>query len=230
MRWSAAATLLASPAASCVDAISIHPYRRGAQPPETALTDYEEVRAFIAAHTPRGQKPLPIISSEWGYSLTETTPEQQAAYAVRMPLVNALAGVPLGNWYEWKDSRQGALNREAHFGLLDYQGDDKFSAETVKDLWPQMANAVVVKRVPVAETDSFVLLLRQPDGRLQLAAWQGVARLVKEVVLQVEEEGAARAFPLTLFPRLIDLKTTEPELPKNLRVSTVSAGAENLRP
>ena len=102
----------------------------------------------------------------WGYSLTEVTPEQQAGYVLRSLVVNGIAGVPLSIWYEWRDSVSGSddKNREAHFGLRDYDDNDKLSAETLKALLPHLADARIEKRLPTGNDKIYSLLLRHPDG------------------------------------------------------------------
>ncbi len=201
-------SVLASTLSTCLDAISIHPYRSKDQAPETAAIDYEKkVRAFIAARTPAGQKPLPIVSSEWGYTTTRASEQQQGAYVLRTHLTNLLNGVPLSIWYEWRDSRQGKEDPEAHFGILRSDGSDKPASEALDGLLPKIKDATIEKRVPVAgEADCYALIIRQPDGRRQMLAWMGKSSLDYVPVLRLkfgQQDGGEHRLSLT--PVLFDL-------------------------
>jgi len=68
-----------------LDAVSVHPYRNYAKPPETVGEEYAALRRLIDRHAPPGKAGLPILSSEWGYAshTRGVSPELQAAYAAR---------------------------------------------------------------------------------------------------------------------------------------------------
>lgn len=46
--------------------------------------DYQRLHALISRYAPQGKEHLSILSSEWGYSLTWVSQEQQAASFVRL--------------------------------------------------------------------------------------------------------------------------------------------------
>ncbi len=104
-----------------VDAITVHPYRR--DPPETAARDYQNLRALIARYAPKGKENTPILSGEWGYSVTWIPAEQQGQYLARQFLINLMNGVPLSIWYDWHDDGQDPNEKEHNFGTVtwDYQ-------------------------------------------------------------------------------------------------------------
>ncbi len=81
-------------------AVSLHPYRQG--PPETVAADYRRLRDLIAKYAPGRQ--IPIIASEWGYSVDwpfVSSEDMQADFAVRSLLSNLASGVMLTIWYDW---------------------------------------------------------------------------------------------------------------------------------
>ncbi len=81
-------------------AVSIHPYRF--RIPETAMGDFQGLRNLIAKYAPGKQ--IPIIVSEWGYSLEWPfvgTEDNQANLAMRSLLTNLASGIVLTIWYEW---------------------------------------------------------------------------------------------------------------------------------
>lgn len=206
-------TFIQSPTKDCLDAISVHPYRHD-RPPETVIDDYtSEVRPFIEAYTPKGHKPLPIVDGEWGYSMSDVTGEQQAAFAIRIHLANLLAGVPLTILYEWQDTAHTSDEREKHFGITDADGNDKEGAALLNRLLPQIKDAALVRRLPVPEQDCYVVLLRQPDGRRQLLAWMGLMRLDHRWILRVKDaKDKTAAYDLSLAPQLITINSPEPQL------------------
>ncbi|HEX7736522.1 MAG TPA: cellulase family glycosylhydrolase, partial [Ktedonobacteraceae bacterium] len=84
-----------------VDAISVHPYRQDG--PESVTADYRRLRSLIIRYAPKSKANMPIIDSEWGYSGTWVSRELQAAYFVRLALMDRLNGLPISVWYDWQD-------------------------------------------------------------------------------------------------------------------------------
>ncbi|MDP4290409.1 MAG: cellulase family glycosylhydrolase, partial [Bacteroidota bacterium] len=103
-----------------LDAVSIHPYRNYSKSPETAVADYQKLRALVGTYAPQTKKNMPIISSEWGYStaLKALPLETQAAFIVRMQLSNLLAGIPVSTWYDWKNDGTDPNDWEQNFGTV----------------------------------------------------------------------------------------------------------------
>lgn len=151
-----------------VDAISVHPYRLG--PPESALVDYQRLRALISQFEPVTLKPLPIISSEWGYSLTWVSKEQQAAYFVRLYLLNLLAGFPMSTWYDWQDDGPDTTQIEQNFGVIDFNGQPKLPFYASQTLTHELRGFHFDKRVSLASDNDFALLFRK-DGEHRWAVW-----------------------------------------------------------
>jgi hypothetical protein len=207
------ATILQSPAGACLDAISIHPYRHGDQPPESVVEDYAAIRAYIAKNTPPGRKILPIINSEWGYSLSEVTPEQQAAYVIRSFVIDRLSGIPVSIWYEYRDSFEddeteiGKMDRESHFGIRDYDDDDKLSATVVKAILPRLRDSYVEKRVTFADDRIYALLLRDSAGQHQLLFWLADRVNVHPPGLAISDGATKTTYPVGLIPTLVCLNT-----------------------
>ena len=106
-----------------VDAISAHPYRQSA--PETVTADYQRLRALITRYAPKNKARMPIYNSEWGYSDTWVSRDQQAAYFTRLSLINILSGLPVSIWYDWQDDGNDPRQQEDNFGLLTWNGQPK---------------------------------------------------------------------------------------------------------
>ncbi|MDD5585892.1 MAG: cellulase family glycosylhydrolase [Alphaproteobacteria bacterium] len=207
--WSAphrnfVAALLRSPAGACLDAISVHSYQRDGAPPEAAFHDYEGAKTFIAKNTLPGRKILPAVSTEWGYTTTKVTPEEQAAYALRTHLVNLLSGTPLSLWYEWRDSPRDPADPESHYGLLGVAREDKPAYGALNAVLPKIRDAVIERRLLAPDPDNFVLLLRQPDGRKDLIAWSARQPSGPPLAVRVQQEDGFGYYPLSGMPAVIE--------------------------
>lgn len=198
------ATLVRSPAGTCLNAISIHAYRPDSGPPESALDDFEGARQFLTSHTPKGQKVLPLISTEWGYSSLKVTEQEQAAYALRSPLIALLGGATVSIWYEWRNSPRASDDPESYYGLLGVAGENKPAFSALQSLLPRIRDAVIERRIPMADPDHFVLLIEWPDGRLGLLAWTVKDSSQKTYLLQVQGRHGQNSYPLSGQPLLVD--------------------------
>ncbi|HEU0117563.1 MAG TPA: cellulase family glycosylhydrolase [Alphaproteobacteria bacterium] len=206
-------TFIQSPVKDCLNAISIHPYRLNE--PESVIGDYnDKARPFIAAYTGAGKPTVPVVNTEWGYSSSDVTPEQQAAYALRMHLSDLLAGVPISIMYEWSDTPGLPDPREAHFGLMDSDGKPKAGAKIIEQILPKIKNATLVKRLPVDGDDCYVVLIRQPNGKNQLLAWMGLSKLENSWTLHITDKNQQkpRSYALSLVPQLINIKASAPDI------------------
>lgn len=214
-------TVLNSDASTCFDAISVHSYRirRGwpMKTPESVIEDNKSAIEFIASHMPQGRAPLPMISTEWGYTTAgvgegqqpgvNVSPEQQADFSMRMPFTDALGGSPLTILYEWRDSLQGDNDPEAHFGITDYDGHDKPALVAIRQLFPRIHDAVLEQRVATVNPHDFVLLLKQPDGRHGYVYWTAREATEGSATLHL---GRDQALPMTSRPQLADVSGALP--------------------
>lgn len=201
---------------NCLDAVSVHTYRLK-QPPETVSDDYAHIyRPIIAAHKPAGKPALPLVNSEWGYTLTHASPDQQAAYDLRLHLVNLMNGVPLSVIYEYSDTRPPNLaedNDELHFGLVDHDGADKAASRYFAAIMPRIKDAVIEKRIPLPRDDIYALLIRQPGGQKQVLAWLASGNGADRAAVRFTHgDSSGQTYTLSLEPILIDRIPAEPAL------------------
>lgn len=195
--------LLKSSAIDCIDSISVHPYRAGKEPPETVSDEYTKLREFIAQYAPIGRKDMPIISNEWGYSTTQVSDEQQAAYAVREHIANLLNGVSISIWYEWSNSGRDKKNREHNFGLLDKDGNLNASGKAIADILPQIKNAVIEKRIDEGDPKIYALVLRFPDGTRRILSWIAESDAKSATINSLAVNGEGGNYTLSIQPRLM---------------------------
>jgi len=203
--------LLETSAVDCFDALSVHPYRHGDPGPERALDDYTKIRAFIDRATPAGRRRLPLVTSEWGFTTGEYAPEDQAAILVRAAIVNIMAGLPFGVFYEWRDTFHGENDPESHYGLFTGTRAGKPSWDAVKSFFPRLAGATFDRRLPLGKSSDYFVVLDGADGNKMLAFWTSRKDDLKRRVAIGKKDGgtpdgaAPQIFSLTTMPVLLDL-------------------------
>jgi len=197
--------VLQSPAMDCFDAVSLHPYRDGDKPPETILGAYDRLQGYFQYFNPKEKKVPAVLSTEWGFTLTDTLPAEQAAFVVRSFLLNTLAGIPISIWYEWRDAREGDNDPEAHFGLLNLDQTEKESYKAVAAFLPPLKGAIIEKRINTGNDDEFVLLLKKPNGTYAFVLWSSAPETQTKLLLRGLPSGGDEAYPLNYMPRRIDL-------------------------
>jgi hypothetical protein len=164
---------LASGILGGLDGVSVHPYRFR-RPPETAAVDYQRLREQVDRHAPAGRSGrVPIVSSEWGWSTDgrDVSLETQAAYLVRQQLFHLFVGVPLSIWYDWKNDGRDPQEREHNFGVVDADLKPKPAYHAMRTLARELAGYSVERRHSVGRESDWVLVLRDRQGRVKLAAW-----------------------------------------------------------
>jgi hypothetical protein len=150
------------------DAISVHPYRLGA--PESATADYQRLRTLLARHAPQARSELPILNTEWGYSLAWVSREQQAAYFVRLTLVNLLNGLPVSIWYDWQDDGADPQQINDNFGLVAWDGQPKPACLAARTLMRELSGFYLRHRISLASDEDYVLLFTN-GATSKLVAW-----------------------------------------------------------
>ncbi|QQR68675.1 MAG: cellulase family glycosylhydrolase [Alphaproteobacteria bacterium] len=119
---------------ACVNAISLHPYRT--TDPSTARATYDWMSTVMRERG--GGRDLPLIASEWGYSVLAddpiSTPERQAQMVPGIFKVGADSRVVLSIIYEWQDSGEDIKNREHGYGLMTWDRQGKPSLENVRGI------------------------------------------------------------------------------------------------
>lgn len=149
-----------------VDALSVHSYRLG--PPETASADYHHLRTLITRYATQQKVNIPIVCSEWGYSLTWVSQEQQAAYFVRLFLINLANNLPLSIWYDWRDDGSDAKQIEDNFGIVTWNNQPKIAYFAAQTLIQQLTGFRFTEQVSVASTADYALLFTNGTAKKQV--------------------------------------------------------------
>lgn len=147
-----------------IDAVSVHPY--SCKTPEAAIAYYKTVLDVTRRYSPAG-KELPIVCEEWGFTSDKgMTPEQQAAVAVRMMLVNQMCGVRLTAWFSWLDKGDKPPH---HYGLASSDQKPKPSYNAMRTLIQQLKDYHWENRIQPFG-DDYVLLFKN-GGKYKIAIW-----------------------------------------------------------
>ncbi|MEO8433911.1 MAG: cellulase family glycosylhydrolase [Pyrinomonadaceae bacterium] len=174
-------------------AVSVHPYLRS--DPERVASRYCRIRELMtkytrvrtrsgsdgaAVHQGGADGPIPIISSEWGYSTSwpGMSKEKQGQLVARQWLTNVGNDIPLSIWYEWRDGGADANEPEHNFGVVSnsYPQDrnpvynPKPAYLAAKTLTTIFGGYRFEKRIDVGDPDDYVLAFRQGND-LRFAAW-----------------------------------------------------------
>ncbi len=150
------------------DGVTVHPYRRH-NAPETALAEWNRLRALIGKYKPAGRSVM-MISGEWGYSelYPGVNENLQGIFAPRQYLANLMAGVPMSIWYDWED---GPNNEKEHrFGVTRLRGAEKLAFRQIKHLSSTLNGYAYKGRVPLASGSDYLLLF-QRGATSRYALW-----------------------------------------------------------
>jgi hypothetical protein len=147
--------------------------------PENVVGRYAAVRNLMQS---RGGKTLPIVSSEWGYSLgaVSENEEVQGDYCARSLLVNLSQHVPLSIWFEFMDRGNTGNSWENNYGMIatdDTTGEitgPRPAYYRMQELTQSLRGTTFSQR----RTDGFgmtsadwLLEFASPTGETTLAAW-----------------------------------------------------------
>jgi hypothetical protein len=168
-------------------AVSVHPYRQN--DPETAALDYCRLRKLIqryrsgspsSTNSSLPERPIAIISGEWGYSSTwrNLTEEKQGALLAREMLTNVANDIPISIWYDWRDDGSDPNEAEHHFGLVRnaYQSgraqvyEPKPAYLAAKTFSEFFNGYVFQERLTLGRDDDYVLVFTK-NGDRRFAAW-----------------------------------------------------------
>ena len=158
-----------------VDAISVHSYRLGA--PESATPDYQRLRTLLARYAPPEKTNMPIICSEWGYSLTWVSEQQQAEYFARLYLINLLNTLPLTIWYNWHDGAD-PKQIEDNFGLVTYSSQPKTVYFAAQTLTHELTNFRFAERISLPSNADYALLFMNGPARTHIVWTTGTPHRV----------------------------------------------------
>jgi len=117
------------------DAIATHAYSEGAAPEATYTTStkskIERLHKILEEH--EGASPVPIWSTEWGYSI-EDSEAVRAEYVEKGVKMLDTQFPYLEGWtyYELRDAIEEPLSHEENFGLLHYGFEPRLSFAAFK--------------------------------------------------------------------------------------------------
>ena len=206
-----------------VDAISVHSYRLGA--PESATADYQRLRTLLARYAPPEKTDLPIICSEWGYSLTWVSGQQQAEYFARLYLINLLNNLSLTIWYNWHDGPD-PKQIEDNFGLVTYTNQPKMVYSAAQTLTRELTGFRLAERISLLSNADYVLLFTNGPTRTQIAWTTGTPHTVTlpmsgTSVIVTNLTGEKRALPVMDGQLTLELSGSPQYVSQGIRYNKV---------
>jgi hypothetical protein len=155
-----------------VDAVSVHPYRE--QIPETAIQDFDKLYEMMDQYGSSGKR-IPVISSEWGYSVINWDRRilgqyDQASRLIRQSIVNLYKNVPITIWYDWKDDGKDPEYHEHHFGTVLPDLTPKVAYKAISVFSKIFDGYTVAKRLDMNNEEHFVFELTKGE-RKAYAFW-----------------------------------------------------------
>lgn len=153
-----------------VDAVSVHPYRSDAIP-ETALPDYERLKAMIDLYRPAG-KSVAILDSEWGYSLgwVQFDSRTHAKLHLRTKLVDMVAGARISVSYAWRDAGVDPSNNHHWFGFNDFSLVEREAGRAFRQFTSALKGYRLIARLDVGSPNDYCLLF-SCGAATKLVAW-----------------------------------------------------------
>ena len=135
-----------------------------------ALVELVKLQYLIAEHSP--QKSVPVVVSEWGYSLLHpgVTEENQAGYLQRLFLVTAMAGVEFAVWYDFRNDGPDSRNFEHNFGLYRHDGREKPALAAARNLAQQLSGRRFLRRL-ISRQDDYILEFVDAKAKACVVAW-----------------------------------------------------------
>ncbi|MED4006514.1 cellulase family glycosylhydrolase [Priestia aryabhattai] len=155
-----------------IDAVSVHPYQY--DNPENVIDQYQELSSLLKNYS---KEDVPIISGEWGYSLSNTknqksiTEMQQAEYIARMNLVNSLEKIPVSIWYDWKNDGGDPNNREHNFGINSYYSTPKLSYLSIQTLSRTLEGYRFSKKIKTQNPNDYILEFSKGNKKKAIVYW-----------------------------------------------------------
>lgn len=172
-----------------IDAISVHPYR--AENPETVVGDYKALRKLVGKYSPKN---IPILSGEWGYSMTpgwrglNISEDSQADYLVRMFLINSLSDIPITVWYDWKNDGTDLFNSEHNFGLR--QNDVNIAKKSylaINTMNYILSGFKLNTQVHIGSPNDYVLNFKNDQGETIIVYWTSESKHKVNISLENQE-------------------------------------------
>lgn len=161
-----------------VDAVSVHPYRD--DQPEMAVDELVRLQYLIAESSP--QKQIPVVVSEWGYTLLQpgVTEAYQAGYLQRLFLVTAMAGVEFTVWYDFRNDGPDPRSFEHNFGLYRHDGREKPALVAARNMAQQLAGRRFLRRL-ISRQDDYILEFVDAKAKACVVVWTAGAEHVAAV-------------------------------------------------
>ena len=112
------------------------------------------------------------MSSECGWTTTQPiTAQTQGDYLARYFLVNFSQGIPLSNWYDWKNDGTDTANSADNYGTVTSGLVANPAYNEMQLLTTSLRGETFTTKLSDGHTSDWLLVFTAPNGQQTLAAW-----------------------------------------------------------
>lgn len=171
--------LLTKPLVHRADAIGIKPMREGG--PETLVSDLALARDIVAKACGPDRTALPVVVTEWGYSLNQSgmTLGRQAMYVAKLHPIAAAYGSPLTIVKNWRDGGTQVRASDDRFGLLTLGVTQRPSYDAFRLVTKSFDNCTTFVRMQKKDPLDWVIVGASPTKMVRISWYQRTAGMPK---------------------------------------------------
>lgn len=150
-----------------IDYFSFHPYKLIEKPEVYIDNVHYVIKSILNKHTKRE---VPLIISEFGYTLTKISDELQAKYLCRALCIFDMLDIRLINVFNWNDTGTDKNEIDRNFGIIYNDGSHKKSYEKIKTLISELNGYKFIERL-VTDDANFILKYCNNELNVKYVYW-----------------------------------------------------------
>ena len=150
-----------------IDYFSFHPYKLIDKPELYITKVHYQIKAILSKYS---NKDIPLIISEFGYSLAKISSDLQANYLTRALCIFDMLDIKLVNVFNWNDTATDTNEIDGNFGIIDFNGVPKLAHQKIKNLISELNGYKFIERV-ITSDNIFILKYCNSDLNLKYVYW-----------------------------------------------------------
>ena len=150
-----------------IDYFSFHPYKLIDKPELYITKVHYQIKAILSKYS---NKDIPLIISEFGYSLTKISSNLQANFLTRALCIFDMLNIKLVNVFNWNDTGSDTTEIDRNFGIIHFNGTPKPAHQKIKNLISELKGYKFIERV-ITSDNIFILKYCNSDLNLKYVYW-----------------------------------------------------------
>ena len=151
----------------CIDYFSFHPYKIVDKPELYITKVHYQIKSILSKYS---SKDIPLIISEFGYTLTKISSDLQANYLTRALCIFDMLDIKLVNVFNWNDTGEDTTEIDRNFGLIYFNGIPKLAHQRIKNLISELNGYKFIERV-ITSDNIFILKYCNSNLNLKYVYW-----------------------------------------------------------